>query len=75
MHDGLFGAAHRLERFFDDVFARLREHLNGNVVGNKAVLYELAAKRVFGVAGRGKAYFYFLESHGNQTREKFHLFV
>ena len=73
MHYYILCAAHRIESFAYDVFARLGENLNGDVVGNEVVLYQLAQKIVFRFGGGGEADFYLFEADFYQKFEKFHL--
>lgn len=47
MHDGVAHAIERLERFGDDMFARLREHLHRHIVRDEIALDKRAAKRIF----------------------------
>ena len=75
MHDHIFRAADRLERFADQVFARLHQHLNGHIVGNMPAFDQLAADFVFGFGGRGKAHFDFFEAHVAKRFEIIQLFL
>ena len=55
MHDRALGAADRLEGLVDQLGARLGQHLDRDVLGNQAVLDDLAHKGEIGVRGRREA--------------------
>ncbi len=73
VHDHVFRAAHRLERALDDMRTRLRQHLNGHVVGDPAALDERAQKFVFRFTCRGKPDFDFLKADCNEQIEEIEL--
>ncbi len=66
--DGLVGLANQ-------VFARLREHLDGHVVGNQILLNQGAHAVVFRLRGRGEAHLNFLEAHAHQHFEHLDFFL
>ena len=73
--DGSLAAFKGVERFLDNVLARLGEHLNGDVFGNHVVLDERAGQLKFGFAGSGEADLDFLESNLDEFLEVFQLLV
>jgi hypothetical protein len=63
VHDGALGTAERFERAVDQVLAALREHLDGDVVGDQVLLDELADEVEVGLAGRREADLDLLVAH------------
>ncbi|MNQ38678.1 hypothetical protein D3C85_522680 [compost metagenome] len=60
--DRLLGARGGFHRAADQIFARLRQHDDGHVVGNALFVDELAHEVEIGLRGRRKAHFDFLEA-------------
>ena len=55
MHDGVGRTVNGLEGLGNDVLARLRQHLNGHVIGDQTALDDGAAEFIFGFGGGGEA--------------------
>ena len=66
MDHGLFHALKRFEGAVDEVFARLHQYLNGNVVRDVAAFNQQAGEVVFDLRGGGEADFDFFEAAGDQ---------
>ena len=75
MDHGLFHALKRFEGAVDEVFARLYEDLDGDVVRDMAAFDEQAGEVVFNLRGGGEADFDFLEAAGYQQLEKAQLLL
>ena len=73
MHDDVLCALYRVESPSYNVFARLCEHLNGDVVGNELVVDELAQKVVLRLRGGGEADFDLLEADFNEQFKELNL--
>ena len=71
--DDVLGALDRLEGAADDVLARLREHLDGDVVGDEVLLDEGAKEGVLRLARGGEAHLDLLEADPKEQFEKFEL--
>ncbi|MCY1529305.1 hypothetical protein D9M68_644400 [compost metagenome] len=71
--DGARCTLQGFEGAFDEVVARLREHLDRHVVGNAVFFDELAHEVEFDLRRRGKADFDFLEADGHEGFEHAHL--
>ena len=69
MHDGVLGAADRLEGALDQFFARLGQHLDGDAVGDLVAVDQFTAEIEFGLRGGGETDFDFLEAHADQQVE------
>ncbi len=74
MHNGIFRPIQRSESPFDDVWARLSEHLDGHVVGDQIPFDQGAAELVFRFGRRGKADFNLFKSNFNKQIEKIKFF-
>ena len=46
MHDGILNALECLKGLFDDMLARLREYLNGDIIRNQVFLDKTAQERI-----------------------------
>ena len=69
VHDGLLGAADRVEGALDEVVAALGQHLDRHVVGDVAALDELAAEVEVGLARRREADLDLLVAHLHEQLE------
>ena len=70
MHNNVFGALYGLERLPYQMFARLHQHLNGNIVRYEIIVYKPAANFILGFARRREAYLDFLEAYVAKGLEK-----
>ena len=70
VHDGAARAAHRLDRAADEFLARLREHHDGDVVGNQLLLDEIAHGLEIRLRGRREPDLDFLEAHRTKRLEQ-----
>ncbi len=71
--DGLLGALQRLEGAGDQVFARLGQHLDGDVVRDVPAFDQLADEVEVGLRSRGEADLDFLDADLHQCLEETHL--
>ncbi len=69
MHDGPVCARTRLEGALDQLGTALGEHLDGDVVGNGALLDDLSDEVEVGLAGRGEPHLNLLVAHPDQQVE------
>jgi len=69
MHDGSRCAAQRLEGACDELGARLREHLNRDVLGNEVAFDELAHEVEIGLRSGREPDFDLLEADSHQQLE------
>ena len=69
----VLGALDRLEGAADDVLARLREHLDGDVVGDEVLFDEGAKEGILRLARGGEAHLDLLEADPKEQFEKFEL--
>lgn len=67
------GAAQRFHGAADQVFARLRQHLDGHVIGDVSAFDQLAHEVVVGLGGGGEGGFDFLEADLHEHLEHAHL--
>src|SRR5690606_17932437 len=67
---GLLGAGGRFDRAGNQVFARLRQNDDGDVVGDAFFVNQLADEIKVRLRGRGKADFDFLETDLDQLLEE-----
>ena len=74
MNDGVFGTGKCFKGFGDDVFTRLGEHLDGDIVRNQIPFDEGTAEFVFSLAGGREADLDFLKADADKMPEKFELF-
>ena len=74
MNDSVFSAGQRFKGFGNDVFARLGEYLNGDIVRNQIPFDKGAAEFVFSLAGGREADLNFLKADADEIAEKFELF-
>ena len=70
VHDGALRARHRLDRAADEFLARLREHHDGDVIGNQLLLDEIARRQEIRFRGRRESDFDFLEAHRTKRLEQ-----
>ena len=70
VHDGLLGPAYGVERPLDQLLTRLREHLDGHVVGDDAVLDDLPDEVEVGLAGGRETDLDLLVAHPHQQLEE-----
>ena len=75
MDDGAFGAFERFETAFDQIFARLRQDLNDDIVGDQVFVNQLTDKIKFGLRGRRKANLDLLQADFEQHVEKHQLLI
>ena len=75
VHDDVFRPADGLEGAADDVLARLRQHLHGDVVGDEPLVDEGAHEHVLRFAGGGEADLDLFEADLDQELEEFHLLL
>jgi hypothetical protein len=73
MNDHALRPDERLHGLLDQVFARLHEHLNGDIIGDAPFLDEVAIKGEFGVRRGRETDFDFLEAAAHQRLEKLQL--
>ena len=73
MQDGIRRAVEALDRAVDQMLARLRQHLDGDIIRHMAALDQLAKEIVVGLGGRGESDLDFLETHIDQKLEHPHL--
>ncbi len=73
--DGLPRAPDRFHRAPDEMFARLGEHLDADVVGDVAAFDEAAHEVEFGLRGRREGDLDFLEADGAERPEHAHLLL
>src|SRR4051794_29472763 len=73
MDDCAVGSLEALERPADELVARLREHLDGDVGGNFLVLDQVADEVEIGLGGGREADLDFLEAHPYERVEHAHL--
>ncbi len=67
------GAAQRFHGAADQVLARLRQHLDGHVIGDVSAFDQLAHEVVVGLGGGGEGGFDFLEADLHEHLEHAHL--
>ena len=73
MQDGVRRAVETFDRAVDQMLARLRQHLDGDVLRHMAAFDQLAKEIVVGLGCRGKSYLDLLEAHIDQKLEHPHL--
>ena len=73
MDDDVLGALDRLEGAADDVLARLRQHLDGDVVGDEILFDEGAKEGILRLARGGEAHLDLLEADSEEQFEKVEL--
>ena len=69
MHDGAARAFQRLVGARDQLGPRLRQHLNGHIIGNQALLDDLAHEVEIRLRSGGKSDLDFLEADSDQHVE------
>ena len=74
MNNGVRRTLNSLKCFADYMISRLCENLNGNVIGDKTVVYKTAHKCIFGFRGGREADLYLFKSYINKKLKKFKLF-
>ena len=75
MHDHILGAVNGLKGLFDQVRARLHQHLNGHIVRDIMAVDQSAQDLILRLAGRGKAHLDLLKPNRNQGLKIFQLFL
>ena len=75
MHDHILGAVNGLKGLFDQVRARLHQHLNGHIVRDIVAVDQRAQDLILCLAGRGKAHLDLLKPNLNQGLKIFQLFL
>ncbi len=70
MDNGAFSAHQRSKRFFDQVFAALYQHGNGDVLRDLVLFDQPAHEVVIRLAGGGEAHHDFLNAHFNNLVPK-----
>ena len=75
MNDGVFRTAQSLKGLGNDMLSRLRQNLNGDVVGDHIVFDQRAAEFVFRLARRGETDLDLLEADLDEKLEEFELFL
>ncbi len=73
MQDGIRRAVEALDRAVDQMLARLRQHLDGDIIRHMAALDQLAKEIVVGLGCRGESDLDLLEAHIDQKLEHPHL--
>ena len=74
MNDSVLCALESLESLCNDMLSCLSKYLNGNIVGDKVVLDQLAAELIFSLACCGEADLDLLEADPYKVLEEFKLF-
>ena len=73
MQDGVWRAVEAFNRAVDQMFARLCQHLNGDIIGHMATFDQFAKEIVIGLGCRGESDLYLLETHIDQKLKHPHL--
>ena len=75
MHDHILGTVNGLKGLFDQVRARLHQHLNGHIVRDIMAVDQGTQDLILRLAGRGKAHLDLLEADLYQHLEELQLFL
>ena len=73
MQNGIRRAVETFDGAVNQMFARLRQYLNGDIIRNMPAIDQFAQKIEIGIRSRRKTNLDFLESHADKNFEHAHL--